>query len=89
MNSSAGHNIDSTNICFNATGTDETNVADVKLGPLQDNGGPTWTHMPADDSPAVDTGGATCSTSTDQRGVARPYGAACDIGAVEWNDLIF
>jgi len=89
VNASSGHNIDSTNICFNAVGTDQVNVADVKLGPLQDNGGPTQTHLPADDSPAVDMGGATCSPATDQRGVARPYGAACDVGAVEANDLIF
>jgi CSLREA domain-containing protein len=38
----------------------------------------------ADGSPAIDHGGtsATCP-ATDQRGVSRPQGPACDIGAVE------
>jgi CSLREA domain-containing protein len=65
---------------------------DPLLGPLADNGGPTWTRLPAVGSPAVDAiplGTPTwCATSgprysTDQRGVARPQGPACDIGAVE------
>jgi len=55
---------------------------DPRLGPLQDNGGPTQTMLPAADSPAIDAGGA-CPTATDQRGVPRPQGRACDIGAVE------
>lgn len=57
------------------------NASDTRLGLLQDNGGPTWTMLPAADSPALDA--ATCSAgTTDQRGVARPAGA-CDIGAGE------
>ena len=40
-----------------------------------------WALMPAANSPALDNG-ANCP-ATDQRGVARPQGAACDIGAVE------
>lgn len=53
----------------------------VGLGPLQDNGGPTPTMMPAPDSPLVDAinpldywGGPTlgCATYDDQRGVTRP-----------------
>ncbi len=53
--------------------------ADPKLGPLLDNGGPTQTLRPADDSPAVGAGKACAPT--DQRGATRP--AACTLGAVE------
>jgi hypothetical protein len=59
--------------------------ADPKLGPLQDNGGPTATEAIPANSPAHDAvpaGGAACE-STDQRGVSRPQGPACDIGAFE------
>ncbi len=35
------------------------------------------------DSPAINAGGSDCQ-ATDQRGVARPQGAACDIGAYEY-----
>ena len=60
---------------------DQKNVNPL-LGPLADNGGPTLTHLPAAGSPAVDHGGLICP-ATDQRGVARPQGPACDIGSVE------
>jgi hypothetical protein len=62
----------------------------AKLGPLQDNGGPTPTMAPAKDSPLLGAGDATVCTSTtgagpvDQRGVVRPQApTGCDIGAVE------
>ena len=54
---------------------------DPRLGPLQNNGGPTETHALETASPAVDAG-AGCP-ATDQRGFPRPVGAACDIGAYE------
>jgi CSLREA domain-containing protein len=53
------------------------------LGALADNGGPTDTRKPGAGSPALDAGTASGCPSTDQRGVARPQGATCDIGAVE------
>jgi hypothetical protein len=58
---------------------------DPQLGPLQDNGGPTWTMAPAAGSPAIDAvlAPGNGAPATDQRGVARPYGAGVDIGAVE------
>jgi hypothetical protein len=56
---------------------------DPQLGPLQDNGGGTPTAMPAATSPAVDAAGTTECPPLDQRGIARPQGPACDIGAVE------
>jgi cysteine-rich repeat protein len=55
---------------------------DPRLGPLADNGGLTPTHALLAGSPAVDAAGAC--TGTDQRGVPRPQGAACDIGAFEF-----
>jgi CSLREA domain-containing protein len=54
-----------------------------RLGPLQRNGGATATHAPLPGSPAVDAGDDATCTLVDQRGVARPQGVACDIGAVE------
>jgi hypothetical protein len=62
-----------------ATG-DETDV-DPQLGPLGDNGGATPTYLPLPTSPLIDTAGGCAGV--DQRGVARPQGAACDRGAVE------
>jgi CSLREA domain-containing protein len=55
------------------------------LGPLQDNGGPTQTMAVAFPSPAVDhVPAADCgSTTVDQRGVGRPIGPGCDVGAFE------
>jgi len=80
---SAGYNLDTGVSCAFAKPTDLT-AADPRLGPLAANGGPTPTRAPADGSPAIDHGGtrATCP-ATDQRGVSRPQGPACDIGAVE------
>ncbi len=57
---------------------------DAKLGTLADHGGGTRTHAPAADSPARDMGGTCMASSTDQRGMSRPQGTACDIGAYEY-----
>lgn len=80
---SLGHNLDDDNTCgFGATG-DIVN-ADPLLGPLQDNGGHTPTHALLPGSPAIDAGDCSNGTVTeDQRGLPRPQGAACDIGAYE------
>jgi hypothetical protein len=63
-------------------GPDNQVVPDSRLDFLTDNGGETDTQAPLFDSPAVDTGATPCVT-TDQRGVDRPQGDDCDIGAVE------
>ncbi len=58
---------------------------DPKLAALADNGGPTQTMRLQPASAAIDQvppSGADCPM-TDQRGVARPGGTACDIGAYE------
>jgi CSLREA domain-containing protein len=60
-------------------------VADPRLTSLADHGGPTLTMALEPSSPAIDqvpASGSGCP-STDQRGVARPQGAGCDIGAFE------
>ncbi len=56
---------------------------DPKLGPLQNNGGPTATQALLPGSAALDVGNNTTCAPTDQRGVPRPQGSACDIGAYE------
>ena len=53
-----------------------TIMADPKLGPLQNNGGPTPTMALLAVSPAIDAGSVTVGgvtvPATDQRGAARP-----------------
>jgi hypothetical protein len=81
---SGGHNIeDSTpsQCAFGAAG-DKVGVNPL-LGPLQSNGGATHTQELLAGSPAIDAGDNSGCPATDQRGLARPQGPACDIGAVE------
>jgi hypothetical protein len=59
------------------------NPIDPKLGPLQDNGGPTRTMAPLPSSPAIDAGDPTDAPPTDQRGLPRFLDGTMDIGAVE------
>jgi hypothetical protein len=49
------------------------------------NGGPTQTHDLVLGSPAVGGVPAASCLTTDQRGLVRPQGADCDIGAVEFD----
>jgi CSLREA domain-containing protein len=63
---------------------------DALLGPLQDNGGSTFTHALLANSPAIDAGEpAGCINEngdpldTDQRGYVR--NGVCDMGAYEYN----
>jgi hypothetical protein len=64
---------------------------DPLLAALADNGGSTQTHALLLGSPALNagnpletgSGGFACAAS-DQRGVARPQGSACDMGAFEF-----
>jgi CSLREA domain-containing protein len=58
--------------------------ADPLLNLLSDNGGHTKTMALSAGSPAIDAGDNSSCTATDQRGVSRPQGAACDIGAFEY-----
>ena len=65
------------------TQPDDRNNTAPLLGALSANGGPTLTHPPQVGSPLIDAAACLTDPSTDQRGVARPQGAGCDIGAVE------
>ena len=58
-------------------------AADPQLGPLADNGGLTPTMAIGVGSPAFDSAGSCTSPLSDQRGITRPQGAACDVGAFE------
>lgn len=66
-----------------AAGANDTVVSTLGLGDLADNGGPTPTHLPAEDSPVLDAADAVRCPAIDQRGVPRPQGEGCDAGAVE------
>lgn len=82
---SNGHNLDSDNSC-ELTAAGDRPGTDPRLGPLQVNGpGTTATHALLPDSPAIDgvIDPARCTVTTDQRGVTRPQGPLCDIGAYE------
>jgi hypothetical protein len=79
---SGGHNIVQDATC-NPDPSDLI-LGDAGLGPLADNGGPTWTHALLAGSPALDAADDSVCPSTDQRGVARPQGSNCDIGAFEF-----
>ena len=58
--------------------------ADPMLGPLRGNGGFTQTRALGQESAAIDRGGVNAGCSTrDQRGVKRPQGELCDMGAYE------
>jgi Domain of unknown function DUF11/Right handed beta helix region len=71
------HSISSDSSCL---GTAE----DVRLGPLQNNGGGTDTEMLLPGSPAIDVSSGPCvNSSFDQRGVSKPQGSKCDDGAYE------
>src|SRR5919108_3177152 len=78
--SSSGSNLSDGTDCFIA-GTGDQQGVPVLLGPLTDNGGPTDTQAVLPSSLALDA--SRGCPATDQRGVSRPAGRACDIGAYE------
>jgi hypothetical protein len=81
--SSNGFNVFDDDSCDTA-GSDQPDT-DPQLGPLQNNGGPTWSHYLQPGSPAINNGGAGCPTP-DQLGALRVGG--CDAGAVEFGGVI-
>ena len=80
-----GHNLATDGTC---PGFSSVTSAELNLSPLADYGGPTRTHALLPGSKAINTA-ADCTTvdgasvTTDQRGVARPQGSGCDVGAFE------
>lgn len=79
---SGGHNLDSDNSCALLNDPTDAHNALASLGALANNGGSTLTHLPSPSSAALNQIAAGCP-ATDQRGIARPQGVFCDIGAVE------
>lgn len=81
-------------------GFTQVTSAQLNLGPLADNGGNTQTHALRPGSVAIDAApdctdlggqgqspkiaGPKATVTTDQRGVGRPQGSACDVGSYEF-----
>jgi len=85
---SGDHNVSNDTTCavFLGQPNDFAPHTDPGLDPggLKDNGGPTKTIALTFGSVAVDAiPPAACAVSVDQRGVSRPQGTNCDIGAYE------
>lgn len=84
---SSGYNIDSGTSCGLAAqgATGDLSSTDPQLEPLAANGGPTLTRALQEGSPALSatSDAAAFCRATDQRGVTRPQGNGCDIGAFE------
>lgn len=87
--SSQGHNFIGNNI--GSTGWDPVwdyqNAVPLLLGPLQDNGGPTFTHALLPGSFCILAGTSVGAPATDQRSVIRPL-SQCDIGAYQYTTLV-
>jgi hypothetical protein len=85
---SQGYNISSDGTCF-IEGPGDRELLNPSLGPLQFNGGNSFTHALFDNSPAVDAGTPTNCPGLDQRDRLRPADGdlngtfVCDIGAYE------
>ena len=90
QNVSNGYNFSDDDTCGFTQPTDRQNAGSPGLGALGDNGGPTPTQLPEAGSPLLDfipaeacQSDGAAGITTDQRGVTRPQGDSCDIGAVE------
>jgi CSLREA domain-containing protein len=80
---SEGYNLANDATC-NLDGVGDIEGADPLLQPLANNGGLTQTYLLGAGSPAINAGSPACPPpAQDQRGVNRPVGPRCDIGAVE------
>lgn len=80
----SGSNLDTDGTC----GFTSVSSAQLNLGPLAGNGGPTQTRALLPGSVAIDavtdcTDASSTAVNADQRGITRPQGVACDIGAYE------
>ena len=75
------HNVIADSSCSDPPVTDDV-IANPKLKPLSDNGGPTKTHALKASSPAIGLD-PICPFGVDQRGKPRAFNSACDSGAFE------
>ncbi|HTP10546.1 MAG TPA: choice-of-anchor Q domain-containing protein, partial [Anaerolineae bacterium] len=87
---SAGYNLTNSGVGTSFTATTDLRNTNPLLGPLQDNGGATWTHALLPNSPAIDriplgVNGCGTTLTIDQRGQPRPgtFTHLCDSGAYE------
>ena len=84
---SRGFNIDGDDSCgLDAAGErPDQPGTDPFLGQLGYQGGNTLTHALRAGSPAIDSAGdnSSCTVGVDQRGLPRPAGGLCDVGAYE------
>ncbi len=79
----AGNNLSSdATLAFTNSGSFTNTNPD--LGPLTNNGGPTWTMALLPGSPAIGVGQTIHGLTTDQRGLPRPSVYGFDIGAYEY-----
>ncbi len=88
--SDGGYNLEDGRSCGFSTANNSLPETDPLLDPagLKNNGGPTQTIALQPGSPAINAvprgvNGCGTTLTTDQRGVARPQGPRCDIGAFE------
>src|SRR5262249_10102592 len=88
--SDGGYNLDDGTSCGFSSANHSLSSTNPLLDPagLDDNGGPTKTIALQPGSPAIDAippaaNGCGTAIATDQRGVTRPQGPGCDIGAFE------
>jgi hypothetical protein len=82
----AGYNLesDASAACGFSVGAHDLVGVDPHLRALGAYGGATLTEPPFPTSPVVNVGPTgACPATVDERGVPRPQGVACDIGAVE------
>jgi uncharacterized repeat protein (TIGR01451 family)/CSLREA domain-containing protein len=87
----SGYNLDSDGTCGLSSANNSLSNTNPLLDAagLKDNGGPTQTIALEPGSPAIDAipptvNGCGTTVTTDQRGVSRPQGTGCDIGAFEF-----
>lgn len=87
---SSGYNLETDDTCWAVNGTGDQQNTAVSLAALASNGGSTQTHELQSGSNGLDdVPNADCDEAdgdplpADQRGVPRPQGAACDVGAYE------
>ncbi len=87
---SDGYNLSDDSSCTFLTATGDLSGVSANLGTLGNNGGPTQTIPLLSGSPAIDAIPSNSCTdafgnlvTADQRGIPRPQGKGCDIGAFE------
>ncbi len=81
---SGGHNLIGDNSCVSGGNPTDLRGVNPMLSFINENGGPTPTLLPLTGSPLINAADDSGCPAYDQRGLARPVGPHCDIGAVEF-----